>query len=214
MSEGVTDRLVLDGSLALAWYFADEADAYADAVARGLATREAVVPSLWRLEVANALVVGERRKRSTQAQAAAFLARLECSPSSSTTRRTLGPGARPSASLGPTRSRPTTRPISSSRCGGGCRSPRSTTGSRRRRRPSGCRSLPRSWCGWEKETYPAASSRRGRANVGQDEGGYPARTDPTRGRVSENPRKAKSIDTETHNLGKIARLARLMGVLS
>src|SRR4051812_45748976 len=80
MPEGVTDRLVLDGSLTLAWYFADEADAYADAVAQGLATREAVVPSLWRLEIANTLVVGERRKRSTQAQSAAFIARLELLP--------------------------------------------------------------------------------------------------------------------------------------
>jgi predicted nucleic acid-binding protein len=80
MSEGVTDRLVLDGSLTLAWYFADEADPYADAVAQGLARWEAVVPSLWRLEIANALVVGERRKRSTQAQAAAFVARLELLP--------------------------------------------------------------------------------------------------------------------------------------
>lgn len=80
MSEGVTERLVLDGSLALAWYFADEADPYADAVAQGLATREAVVPSLWRLEIANTLVVGERRKRSTEAQAAAFIARLEMLP--------------------------------------------------------------------------------------------------------------------------------------
>src|SRR3982751_6806584 len=80
MSEGVAERLVLDGSLTLAWYFADEADPYADAVARGLPTREAVVPSLWRLEIANALVVGEWRKRSTQAQAAAFVARLELLP--------------------------------------------------------------------------------------------------------------------------------------
>lgn len=80
MSHEVTDRFVLDGSLALAWYFADEADPYADAVARGLVTREALVPSLWRLEIANALVVGERRKRSTQAQAAAFVARLEQLP--------------------------------------------------------------------------------------------------------------------------------------
>jgi predicted nucleic acid-binding protein len=79
-TEGPAERLVLDGSLALAWYFADEADSYADAVARALATREAVVPSLWRLEIANALVVGERRKRSTQAQAAAFVARLEQLP--------------------------------------------------------------------------------------------------------------------------------------
>lgn len=80
MSRGITDQFVLDGSLALAWYFADEADPYADAVAQALATREAVVPSLWRLEIANALVVGERRKRSTEAQAAAFLARLDALP--------------------------------------------------------------------------------------------------------------------------------------
>ena len=80
MAERATDRRVLDGSLTLAWYFADEADPYADAVAQGLATREAVVPSLWRLEIANTLVVGERRRRSTQAQAAAFLARLERLP--------------------------------------------------------------------------------------------------------------------------------------
>jgi hypothetical protein len=46
MSQGVTDRLVLDGSLTLAWYFADEVNPYADAVALGLTTREAVVPSL------------------------------------------------------------------------------------------------------------------------------------------------------------------------
>jgi predicted nucleic acid-binding protein len=80
MSQGVMDRLVLDGSLTLAWYFADEADPYADAVAQELASREAIVPSLWRLEIANTLVVGERRKRSTEAQAASFLARLELLP--------------------------------------------------------------------------------------------------------------------------------------
>ena len=76
MPQGVTDRFVLDTSLTLAWYFADEADPYADAVAQKLASTEAVVPSLWPLEVANALVMGERRKRSTEAQASAFLARL------------------------------------------------------------------------------------------------------------------------------------------
>ena len=38
------------------------------------------VPSLWPLEVANALVVGERRGRLTAAQAARFLAILEHFP--------------------------------------------------------------------------------------------------------------------------------------
>jgi predicted nucleic acid-binding protein len=55
---------VLDGSVALAWCFADEANPYADAVARMLPRREAVVPAIWHLEIANALLVGERRGRS------------------------------------------------------------------------------------------------------------------------------------------------------
>jgi hypothetical protein len=48
--------------------FADESDEYADAVLDRLATTSAVVPALWPLEVANALLVGERCKRSTQAE--------------------------------------------------------------------------------------------------------------------------------------------------
>jgi predicted nucleic acid-binding protein len=80
MSQGVTERLVLDTSLTLAWFFADEANAYADAVALSLASGEAAVPSLWPLEVANALITGERRKRSTEAQATAFIARLRTLP--------------------------------------------------------------------------------------------------------------------------------------
>jgi predicted nucleic acid-binding protein len=73
-------RFVLDGSVVLAWYFADEADAYADAVAASLAGAAALVPNLFHLEIANVLIVGERRKRSTEAQASAFLARLAALP--------------------------------------------------------------------------------------------------------------------------------------
>ena len=69
-------RFVLDGSIVLAWYFADESDPYADSVAAALPVATAIVPSLFHLELANILVVGERRKRSTEAQATAFLARL------------------------------------------------------------------------------------------------------------------------------------------
>jgi hypothetical protein len=49
---------VLDGSITLAWFFEDESDAYADAVEDALAKANAVVPALWHLEVANALLVG------------------------------------------------------------------------------------------------------------------------------------------------------------
>lgn len=69
-------EFVIDCSVVLSWYFADEADDYGNAVAVRLARSQAIAPSLWPLEVANALVMGERRKRSTVAQATAFLAHL------------------------------------------------------------------------------------------------------------------------------------------
>jgi predicted nucleic acid-binding protein len=67
---------VLDCSVVFAWFFGDESNSYADAVAKGLATSSAIVPAIWPLEVANTLVVGERRNRCTAAQATAFLSRL------------------------------------------------------------------------------------------------------------------------------------------
>lgn len=62
-----TDRLVLDSSIALAWCFADEQNAYADGIAALFPGTEAIVPSLWPLEIGNVLVVGERRGRNTRA---------------------------------------------------------------------------------------------------------------------------------------------------
>ena len=72
--------LVLDGSVTLAWCFQDEGSAYADRVLDHLAERQALVPTLWRLEVANALVVGERRKRLDEARTATFLTLLGSLP--------------------------------------------------------------------------------------------------------------------------------------
>ncbi len=54
---------VLDASVALAWCFADEASPATDALLDRLADEEAVAPALWPLEVANALVMAERRAR-------------------------------------------------------------------------------------------------------------------------------------------------------
>ena len=54
---------VLDASIALAWCFADEATPATDALLDRLADEEAAAPALWRLEVANALAVAERRGR-------------------------------------------------------------------------------------------------------------------------------------------------------
>lgn len=59
---------VLDNSIVMAWSFADEVSAYADDVLDRLTTVRTTVPMLWPLEVANALLMGERRKRSTEAE--------------------------------------------------------------------------------------------------------------------------------------------------
>jgi hypothetical protein len=72
-----TERLVLDGSVTLAWFFKDEADPYADAIAGLFPNVEAWVAGIWPLEVANSLLVGERRKRSTQAEAQKWLFYLQ-----------------------------------------------------------------------------------------------------------------------------------------
>jgi predicted nucleic acid-binding protein len=61
-------QLILDASVALAWFFKDEADPYADALARRLPTVEVIVPTIWHIEIANALLMGERRKRCTSEQ--------------------------------------------------------------------------------------------------------------------------------------------------
>jgi predicted nucleic acid-binding protein len=58
---------VLDPSTALAWCFPDEHAAYPQSVLDSLATGQALVPSLWPLEIANAFLMVERRGRSTQA---------------------------------------------------------------------------------------------------------------------------------------------------
>jgi predicted nucleic acid-binding protein len=73
-------EFVLDASLALAWFFKDEADPYADRVAARLPFARAAVPAIWRLEVANAVLMGERRQRSTEAQAVQWLTYLGSLP--------------------------------------------------------------------------------------------------------------------------------------
>ncbi|MFM8858660.1 MAG: type II toxin-antitoxin system VapC family toxin [Methylocystis sp.] len=58
--------LVLDASTTLSWYFDDETTPVTDAVLEQVASGGAVTPSLWRLEVANALQMALRRKRITR----------------------------------------------------------------------------------------------------------------------------------------------------
>ena len=61
-------NFVLDSSLAMAFVLKDEATLQTDHVLDGFGQgAKAVAPALWRWEVANALLVAERRKRITQA---------------------------------------------------------------------------------------------------------------------------------------------------
>jgi predicted nucleic acid-binding protein len=68
--------VVLDASMTLAWLFADERTAAAHAVMRRVVAEGAVVPSLWRLEVANVLRNAVRRGRCDEAYVDRSLARL------------------------------------------------------------------------------------------------------------------------------------------
>jgi len=67
---------VLDASIAVAWAFDDEADQRADAVAELMIDAFALVPSLWHVELANALAMGLRRGRIDQDGITAFMVSL------------------------------------------------------------------------------------------------------------------------------------------
>ena len=71
-------RFVLDASVALAWFLDHPVPAYAIDIRRHLlANARAIVPTLWHLEIANALVVAERRKLLKADDLLLSLARLE-----------------------------------------------------------------------------------------------------------------------------------------
>ena len=57
--------LIIDASLTVSWYFDDEATPATEAVLDTVSEAGAVVPTLWRLEVANAFQSAIRRKRLT-----------------------------------------------------------------------------------------------------------------------------------------------------
>ncbi len=71
------DGVVLDASITMTWCYPDEHSQVAYRVLDELEHRQAVVPSLWSVEVANALVAGERRRRLTASQIARFFELLK-----------------------------------------------------------------------------------------------------------------------------------------
>jgi predicted nucleic acid-binding protein len=69
---------VVDASMAAAWFFEDEPEPLADSVLGRLrdGTTTAAVPAIWPAEVVNALLVAERRGRTTEAKTDRFVTDL------------------------------------------------------------------------------------------------------------------------------------------
>lgn len=85
--------LVLDSSVTLVWSLSDELSDYADGVFDALRTRRAIAPPIWALEVANGLLMAERRSRSMQAETSEIVAVLRSLPiglDGETSERALG----------------------------------------------------------------------------------------------------------------------------
>ena len=59
------ERIVLDCSVVMSWFFEDETDAYAAAVEAAIPDLEFWVPGHWSLEIVNTALVGIRRGRTT-----------------------------------------------------------------------------------------------------------------------------------------------------
>ena len=61
-------EFVLDCSVAVSWCLVDESDDYAEAVLALMSNAEAFVPGIFVLEIANTLLVAERRNRMNRQQ--------------------------------------------------------------------------------------------------------------------------------------------------
>jgi predicted nucleic acid-binding protein len=76
-------KCVLDASMALAWIFKRSNDEEAELAEKALTAMtelETMVPTLWHIEIANALLVAERRKIISEAQVIDYLNRLSKLP--------------------------------------------------------------------------------------------------------------------------------------
>jgi len=72
--------LVIDASLTMAWYFDDESTDATDALLDRVTSSGAVVPGLWRLEIANAFQTAVRRQRIDAVYRDTSLAELSYMP--------------------------------------------------------------------------------------------------------------------------------------
>ena len=87
-------RFVIDASITMAWCFDDEGEPLKQQVLSALQVGTAIVPAIWTLEVANVLLVAERRGRLPRASSEQFIALLEKLPISVDTTSALSISAR------------------------------------------------------------------------------------------------------------------------
>lgn len=71
---------MVDNSIVMSWCFEDEGNCYADAVLESLEFVQGLAPAVWPLEVANVLLVAERKKRIDRSSVVRFLALLQGLP--------------------------------------------------------------------------------------------------------------------------------------
>ena len=71
------EAFVLDASMTAAWHFENEATVRIAAVEQMTIDSTVVVPAHWFAEIANALLVGERRQRAKPADSVRFIDRLD-----------------------------------------------------------------------------------------------------------------------------------------
>lgn len=69
----MTTQFVIDCSVVMTWCFEDEYNPYSFNVLEMLEVSEGLVPHIWQLEVANVLLVAERRSRLTAADSSRFI---------------------------------------------------------------------------------------------------------------------------------------------
>jgi predicted nucleic acid-binding protein len=71
---------VLDCSITMAWFFKDEADVLSNAILEQLTKDTAWVPTIWKLEVANAFLMAENKKRISSAEIAQAMIEIKLLP--------------------------------------------------------------------------------------------------------------------------------------
>ena len=77
MKDIVTEKIVLDASIALAWVFHDETNDAANVILEQSRRYHFVVPPIWKDEIHNTLIASERRGRSSLAQTRQCMDMLE-----------------------------------------------------------------------------------------------------------------------------------------